>query len=91
MKKIKVYLNELENRIVSTNDFEEMVAKQVKEHTEVKVNFDLWLDAHYTASQVLAMDDESLESLFERFEADTEADVRNELAFEWSCHLVGNC
>jgi hypothetical protein len=88
---VKVYVNLLENQVVSANDFEEMVMKQTAEFIADRDNFDAWLDARYTASQVLAMDDNELTALYDLFSEDIEADVRNDLSLEWSCHLVGNC
>ncbi|MBR5314177.1 MAG: hypothetical protein IKU45_02045 [Clostridia bacterium] len=88
---VKVYVNVLENQVVSANDYEEMVIEQTKSFTADKDNFDAWLDARYTASQALAMDDDELEMLFEKFEEDIEGDVRNDLSLEWTCHLVANC
>lgn len=88
---VKVYVNVLENKVVSANDYEEMVRHQTETFVGDKDNFDEWLDHNYTASQVLNMDDNEIASLVEQFENEIEEEVRKELALEWSCHLVGNC
>ena len=88
---VKVYVNVLENQVVSANDYEEMVRHQTETIVGDKDNFDAWLDANYIASQVLNMDDDQIATLVERFEDEIEAEVRKELSLEWSCHLVGNC
>ena len=88
---VKVYVNVLENQVVSANDYEEMVLHQTETFVSDKDNFDSWLDANYIASQVLNMDDDQIATLVERFEDEIEAEIRHDLSLEWSCHLVGNC
>ena len=88
---VKVYVNVLENQVVSANYYEEMVRHHTETFVGDKDNFDAWLDANYIASQVLNMDDDQIATLVERFEDEIEAEVRKELSLEWSCHLVGNC
>lgn len=88
---VKVYVNVLENQVMSANDFEGMVEQQTNSFTADKDNFDAWLDARYTASQVLTMDDDECEMLQEEFWSFANEEIRHDLSLEWSCHLVGNC
>lgn len=88
---VKVYVNVLENQVVSANDYEEMVRHQTETFVGDKDNFDAWLDTNYTASQVLNMDDDQIAELCDQFDEEVEAEIRKELSLEWSCHLVGNC
>lgn len=88
---VKVYVNVLENKVVSANDYEEMIARNVDKIVANEEEFDNWLDAHYSASEVIDASDDDKDILYEQFCQEMEQDVRRDIGLDWSCHLVGNC
>lgn len=88
---IKVYVNPCDNMVLSANDYEEMIARNVDKIVANKEEFDNWLDAHYSASEVIGASDDDKDMLFEQFRQEMEQDVRRDIGLDWSCHLVNNC
>lgn len=91
---IKVYVNACgENdriEVISESDFEDMVAKHTANVTADKEAYAGYVDGRYSASQILEMDDEDIEDIWEEFNEWCENEIRADLSFDWVPCVVEN-
>ena len=91
---IKVYVNACgeNNRVevISESDFEKLVEEQMANVTADKDAYANFVDGKYAASQILEMDDEEIEQIWDEFKEWYEGEIRADLSFDWVQCIVNN-
>mgnify|MGYP004463520983 CR=1 FL=1 len=82
--KVTIYVNWIEQRVMTEDEYNKEINRRVKEFCEDEDNFEDWLDANYSTLELYRIEGKQKEEVRKEFLRTTRDDEENG-GFGWQC------